>query len=188
MKYFAAMLLALSLLPAGAHAASINLATLTCARYENEILPNAGAGTGTDSINTVMWLLGYSVAQSGDHTMYGESLAPFGFALDAQCRNNPNQSMLEALAAVKPVNKNPMDLTVLPCTTFVARHLETAKKDAESADTIMMWLFGFAVSKSGSHVFDGGGLHKFETALLDGCTANPNRSVYDQLVALKFSG
>ena len=115
---------------------------------------------GADPINTMMWLFGYSVGKSGAHVMYGDALAGFGFALDAECKNNPTESLLDALAKIKPDNKNPMDLTMLECETFAARHLELLKSDHESADTIMMWLFGFAVAKSGSHLFDASGLQE----------------------------
>lgn len=189
MKYPAALLcLALFCLPPIVRAAPINLAATTCAKYENEILPNAGTNQSADAINTVMWLFGFSIGKSGEHIMYGDALSSFGFGLDAQCKNNPNQVMLEALAAVKPVNRNPMDLTTLTCATFAARHMDMAKSDHESADTIMMWLFGFAVAKAGGRVFDGDSLHKFATTLLDGCAAAPNKTLYDELLALKFSG
>ncbi len=188
MKYLVALCLALCCLPRVGQAAPVNLAATTCAKYENEILPNAGANQSTDSINTVMWLFGYAIGKSGDHIMYGDALSSFGFGLDAQCKGNPNQVLVEALVAVKPANRNPMDLSSLTCATFVARHTDMAKSDGESADTIMMWLFGFAVAKAGGRVFDGDSLHKFETALLGGCAAAPNTTLYDQLVALKFSG
>ena len=45
----------------------------------------------------MMWLFGYSVGKSGAHVMYGDALAGFGFALDAECKNNPAESLLDAL-------------------------------------------------------------------------------------------
>ena len=50
----------------------------------------------------------------------------------------------------------------------------------------MMWLFGFAVAKTGSHVFDSGGLKDFEASLMADCKKNPGRNLFDELVAVKF--
>jgi hypothetical protein len=119
--------------------------------------------------------------------MYGDALAGFGFALDAECKNNPTMSLLDALAKIKPDNKNPMDLSALECQTFASRHLELLQSDRESADTIMMWLFGFAVAKTGSHLFDSSALKNFEDALMGDCTKYPGRSLFDELAAVKFS-
>src|ERR1700689_2814344 len=141
------------LAPSG-RAAQLNLATLSCDKYENEIVGSAEAGQSSaegapkgptlaaaapprpDAINTVMWLSGFSVAKAGDHVMYGDALASFGFALDAECKNNPSVSLLKAISAVKMDTKNPMDLNSVECATWEARHLDMAKSDAESADTI----------------------------------------------------
>jgi hypothetical protein len=168
-------------------AAQFNIATLTCVKYQNEILAAPLGSGGPDPINTVMWLFGYSVAQSGAHVMYGEALAGFGFGLDAECKSNPNESLLNAIGSVKPDTKNPMDLNSVDCGTFENRHLDMAKTDAESADTIMMWLFGFAVAKSSSHIYDSNGLQAFGTALLGDCRANPTRSLFDELSAVKIA-
>jgi HdeA/HdeB family len=168
-------------------AADINIATLTCVKYQNELIAPPVAAAGSDSINTMMWLFGYSVAKSGAHVMYGDALAGFGFALDAECKDNPAESLLEALSAVKPNSKNPMDLTQLECQTFAARHLELLQSDAESANTIMMWLFGFAVAKSGSHIFDDAALGAFEAALMGDCKKSPGRSLFDALSTVKFA-
>ena len=167
-------------------AAEFNIATLTCVKYQNEILA-APAGSGPDPINTVMWLFGYSVSKSGAQAMYGEALAGFGFGLDAECKNNPNESLLSAISAVKPDSKNPMDLNSLDCATFEGRHLEMRKTDAESADTIMMWLYGFAVAKTSSHIYDSNGLADFSATLLGDCHANPSRSLFDELSAVKIA-
>jgi len=186
MKFCGVLLLVLCGFAAPGRAAEVNLATLTCVRYQNEIIARPAGSPGADSINTVMWLFGYSVGKSGAHVMYGDALAGFGFALDAECKNNPAESLLDALATVKPDSKNPMDLSVLECQTFASRHLDLVKSDRESADTIMMWLFGFAVAKSGSHLFDAGGLAGFEGALMAECKKNPGRSLADSLSAVKF--
>jgi hypothetical protein len=187
MKMIGGCLLVICLWPAMCRAAQVNLATTTCAKYQNEMIGPAAPQPTADPINMVMWLFGYSVAKSGSHYMYGEALAGFGFALDAECKNNPNESLLDALAAVKPDSKNPMDLSTLDCATFSARHVDLARKDAESANTIMMWLFGFAVASSGSHVYDAGAFGAFGPALLAECAARPQRSLFDALGSVKFS-
>jgi hypothetical protein len=187
MKFCGASLLVLCCLAASSRAAEVNLATLTCIRYQNEVIAPPVAAPGADSINTMMWLFGYAVGKSGAHVMYGDALAGFGFALDAECKNNPTESLLDALATIKPDAKNPMDLSTLECQTFASRHLELVQSDRESADTIMMWLFGFAVAKSGSHVFDADALASFEGALMAYCKKYPGRSLADALSAVKFS-
>ena len=37
-------------------AAPLNLAAVTCGKYENEVLPAAATSPTADTINTVMWL------------------------------------------------------------------------------------------------------------------------------------
>jgi hypothetical protein len=183
---FCALLLCLWSFAAASRAAPINLATMTCVRYQNELIAPAVPTPGADAINTMMWLFGFSVGKSGAHVMYGDALAGFGFALDAECKNNPAESLLDALGAVKPDTKNPMDLSELECQTFASRHLDLVKSDRESADTIMMWLYGFSVAKSGSHLFDPTGLGIFEGTLLADCQKAPGRSLFDELSAVKF--
>ena len=97
MRFLAAITLAICLIPCVSRSAELNLATLTCGKYENEVLPAAATNPIADSLNTVMWLFGYSVAKSGGHVMYSEALAPFGFALDNECKSNPGEVLLEAL-------------------------------------------------------------------------------------------
>jgi len=185
MKSFALFVLALGLIPCISSAGELNLATLACAKYENEVLPAAASNPTADTLNTVMWLFGYSVAKSGAHVMYPDALAPFGFALDNECKSNPNESLLDALAVVKPDPKNPMDLSALECAAFASRHVELARTDPESATTIMMWLFGFSVGRSGSHIFDANSLSRFQTALLADCGKHPNQPLFDALAAVK---
>jgi hypothetical protein len=184
MKFLAAFALAHCLLPCMSRATELNLATLTCGKYENEVLPAAATNPTADSINTVMWLFGYSIAKSGAHVMYPEALAPFGFALDGECKSNPNENLLDALAVVKPSAKNPMDLTTLQCAAFASRHIEFARTDPESANTIMMWLFGFSVARSGSSMFDADRVASFQSALLADCAKHPSISLFDALTAL----
>jgi HdeA/HdeB family len=186
MRILAATALSLCLLPCMSRAGELNLATLSCAKYENEVLAAAATNPTADNINTVMWLFGYSVAKSGGHVMYPDALAPFGFALDNECKSNPVESVLEALAIVKPEAKNPMNLATLDCAVFAPRHVELARTDPESANTIMMWLFGFSVAKSGSHLFDADSLTAFQTALLADCAKRPNISLVDALAAVKI--
>ena len=187
MKILAGIVLAACLIPCAGRAAELNLATLSCAKYENEVLPAAVSSPVADSINTVMWLFGYSVAKSGAHVMYPEALTAFGFALDGECKSNPIESLLDALAIVKPEPKNPMDLTALECATFASRHVELARTDPESANTIMMWLFGFSVARSGSHLFNADLLSSFQGALLADCAKHPKLPLFDALSTLKFS-
>jgi hypothetical protein len=178
--------LALLLSAATAHAAPVNLVALTCMRYESELLAAPAATPAADGINTVMWLFGYSVGKSGAHVMYGDALAGFGFALDAECKNNPAESLQDALGKIKPSDKNPMDLTTLDCLTFSKRHVELERTDRDSADTIMMWLFGFSTAKSGSHFFDAERLATFESNFLGECTKRPEQSVFDALSSVKL--
>jgi HdeA/HdeB family len=185
MRFLAAIAFALGCMPTPSRAADVNLATLTCAKYQNELLAAPSGKSAADPINTVMWLFGYSVGKSAAHVMYGDALAGFGFALDAECKNNPGEVLLDAISTLKPDSKNPMDLTTLDCATFANRHIELARTDAESADTIMMWLFGFAVAKTGSHVFDAAALNYFSQSLLGDCNQHPTRSLYEALSAVK---
>jgi hypothetical protein len=186
MKLLGGCVLFLCLWAGMCRAAEINLVTTSCSKYQNEIVGPAAPTPTPDPINTVMWLFGYSVAKSGSHYMYGEALAGFGFALDAECKNNPSESLLDALAAVKPSSKNPMDLSSLDCATFSKRHVDLAGKDAEGAKTIMMWLFGFAVGTSGSHLYDPGAYGSFPSALLAECAKRPERSLFEALGTVKF--
>jgi hypothetical protein len=186
MRICAAFCLCLCCLAGASRAAPLDLATTTCVRYQNEVIAPPVATPGADAINTMMWLFGYAVGKSGAHVMYGDALAGFGFALDAECKNNPTESLLNALARIKPDAKNPMDLTMLECQTFASRHRELLQSDRESADTIMMWLFGFAVAKSGSHRFDPGALESFESSLMTDCKQAPGRSLFDALTAVRF--
>src|SRR5580704_9821259 len=174
MRFLVAIALCLPMVPCACRAAPLNLATLTCGKYENEVLPAAATNPTADSINTVMWLFGYSVAKSGGHVMYPDALAPFGFALDNECKSNPIETMLEALTLVKPEAKNPMDLSALECASFASRHAEFLRTDPESATTIMMWLFGFSVARSGSHIFDANALGPFQSALMAHCAKHPH--------------
>jgi hypothetical protein len=188
MKCCALLLIGACLASSIARGGELNLATLSCDKYENEILaspssPQHDDPASPDSINTVMWLFGYSVAKSGEHVMYGDALSAFGFALDAECKNNPSTSLLEALSSIRPKRDKPMDLTTLTCATFESRHLDTARKDPESANTIMMWLFGYSVGQSGSHLFDASGLPHFASALQTRCSQHPDESLFDALAA-----
>jgi hypothetical protein len=187
MKMLAAIAVSLCvLLPCMSRAVELNLATLTCGKYEGEVLPAAATNPTADSLNTVMWLLGFAVAKSGARVMYPDALAPFGFALDNECKSNPAESLLDALAIAKPDAKNPLNLATLECAAFASRHVELARTDPESATTIMMGLFGFSAARSGSHLFDADLLGAFEAKLLAYCGKHPAASLFDALSALKI--
>jgi hypothetical protein len=171
------------LCPQHSHATELNLAAVNCSQYENEVLASTVPGHETDPIDTVMWLFGYSVAKSGERVMYGDSLTSFGFALDAKCKNSPATTLLEAVSSVKSKRQNPMDLTRLDCATFETRHLALRKSDPESATTLTMWLFGYAVGVSGSGRFDADAVGKFDSSLNEWCTDHPSDSLFDALSA-----
>lgn len=173
----------LACLPRPGRAIELNLATLSCAGYHQVILDPRAPVPHPDSINLVMWLLGYSVAQSGAHVMYSDALASFGFALDAECFDRPASSLLAAIARVRPRNTTPLDLETLSCREFESRHAKLEQSDQESADTIMNWLHGFATARAGSTLMDTGALRDFEDALRKECEANGQESLYDALSA-----
>jgi hypothetical protein len=180
-----ALFAVLSMSPSPAQAGPINLATLTCQKYQNEVIASPTNQEKLDPINTMMWLFGFSVAKTGAHVMYGDALTGFGFALDAECKSNPNESLQDALGVVKHSEKHPMDLTTLDCGTFKLRDADMRKNDAESADTIMMWLYGFAVQKSGGHILDADQLGQFKNKFSADCSKQPGRNLFDTLSAMK---
>jgi len=181
--FLGALLLTAMLLPQRSHAVELNLAAVSCAKYENEVLTATIPGYTADPIDTVMWLFGFSTANAGDRVMYGDSLKAFGFALDAECKNNPTTSLLEAVTSVTSKRDNPMDLTRLDCATFEPRHAALRKSDPQSANTLTMWMFGYAVGMAGGHILDPDALGKFDAALDEGCTKHPQDSVFDALRA-----
>jgi hypothetical protein len=189
-----AVCVCLCLLARPGYADQLNLGSLTCDQYEKTIMnppvpPASAAGvaaaSNVDAVDVVMWLFGFAVAKSGAQVMYGDALQQFGNELDSECRIHPGHTLLDALSAVKLVNVNPMDLTTLGCTIFEARHMDMEQSDPESAATIMMWLFGFAVGKAGGHVLDPGGLTAFSAALANQCTLHPDASLFEALTLVK---
>lgn len=174
-------LIAVAGLPRPCLATPLNLAAVSCAKYETEILAGTLPGFTADPIDTVMWLFGFSVAKSGQREMYGDSLTAFGFALDTACKNNPTLSLLDAVTTVQSKRENPMDLTRLDCATFESRHQSLAKSDPESARTLTMWLFGYANGLSGSHVLDAEAVGRFDDGLNDRCAKHADDSLYDAL-------
>jgi hypothetical protein len=176
-----AAVLLLSVQPA--HAAPTDLAAVTCGRYESDLMAPAGSGVTADPIDTAMWLFGFSVARSGERSMFGDSLTAFGFALDAECKRSPGTPLLAAVTSVRSKRDNPMDLTRLSCGTFERRHAALRKSDRESADTLTMWLYGYAVGLTANHVLDAGSLEKFDAALEERCLQNPEDSLFDALSA-----
>lgn len=171
------------LCPTRGVAVELNLAALNCAEYQRAVLSSTLRGYGADPIDTVMWLSGFSAAKTGERVMYGDALTAFGFALDAECRNNPDMSLLDAVTHVKAKRDNPMDLTRLDCATFETRHIALQKSDPESANTLTMWLFGYATGVAGSHVLDAGALREFDAALTERCATHPQNSLFDALSA-----
>ena len=115
--------------------------------------------------------------------MYGDSLTAFGFALDAKCKNSPTTMLLEAVSSVRSKRENPMDLTRLDCATFETRHVALRKSDPESATTLAMWLFGYAVGISGNRQFNADAVDRFDSSLNEWCTNHPDDSLFDALSA-----
>jgi hypothetical protein len=171
------------LCPQESHGTELNLAAVNCSQYENEMLASTMPGYKVDPIDTVMWLFGFSVAKSGERVMYGDSLTAFGFALDAKCKDNPTATLLEAVSSVRSKRENPMDLTRLDCATFETRHVALRKSDPESATTLAMWLFGYAVGISGNRQFNADAVDRFDSSLNEWCTNHPDDSLFDALSA-----
>jgi len=178
------VIVACVLLPQRSRASALDLAAVSCSKYENEVLASTVPESGADPIDTVMWLFGFSVARSGERYMYGDSLTAFGFALDAECKNNPTSSLLTAVTTVKSKRNNPMDLSRLSCATFETRHVALRKSDPEGANTLTMWLFGYSVGLTEAHVLDAGSVGKFDAALDGRCTQHPEDTLYDALIAV----
>jgi hypothetical protein len=173
-----------ALTPGWSHAGQLNFASLSCAKYESQIMNAAPATPGEDAVNVVMWLFGWSVGKSGAHVMYGDALQQFGNALDGACKSNPSSSVLDALGSVKPNSSNPMDLGTLSCVTFEARHLDMSRTDPESATTIMMWLYGFSVGRKGGNTLDSLEVGPFGTALAARCNQHTAESLLDALAGV----
>ncbi len=192
-----AVCLCLCWLAGSGRAAELDLGSLTCDQYEKTLMnppaapaaPAAAPGTANaahlDAVDVVMWLFGFAVAKSGAQVMYGDALQQFGNALDSECKIRPNDTLLDAVSAVKLVNVNPMDLTTLGCTIFEARHMDLEQSDPQSAATIMMWLFGFSVGRAGGHVLDADAVKGFAAALANQCTLHPEASLFDALIQVK---
>jgi hypothetical protein len=92
--------------------------------------------------------------------------------------------LLQALATVRPKRDKPMDLMTVNCKDFESRHAESMQSDASSANTIMMWLFGYSAAQSGSHVFDAGKVATFAATLQNRCSQHAEESLYDVLMAI----
>src|ERR1700678_3381996 len=131
MKLIGALSVTICLLPCLCRADELNIATLSCGKYENVILNPGDSDPKVDSINMVMWLFGFAVAKSGARVMYGDALPAFGFALDNECKNDPPESLLEAIQRIPLHSPNPMDMTTLDCSTFESRHQASTKSDPD---------------------------------------------------------
>ena len=173
-------------LPTRGHAGVFNLASFTCDSYETKILNSPPDAKSEDAVNFAMWLFGYAVGHSGDHAIYSNGLQNFGNALDVDCRSRPSASLFDAVTSINPANEQPMDLRELNCATFEARQSDLAHGDADSARTIMMWLFGFSVGKSGGRTLDTGAVADFDLALGKQCRDHPQGSLFDALTAVRL--
>ncbi len=173
-------------LPGVVFAGELNLATLSCDAYENQILNAAPGAEVEDALNVSMWLFGFTVARTGEHAIYSNGLQAVGNALDGACKAQPSSSLLTVLATVNPANASPMDLKELECATFVRRHEDLYREDADSARTIMMWLYGFHVGKTGGHILDSAAGGVFTEALLARCREHPRASLFDTLTAVRM--
>ena len=187
MKLSAALLLGLMCLSGVGKAGVFDLATFRCDAYENQILNPSPVGQSEDAVNFSMWLFGFAVGRSGDHSIYSNGLATFGTALDDECKRRPAATLQDALTSISPSNSSPMDLKELDCSTFEARNAGLAKTDAASARTIRMWLYGFAVGTAGGRVFDTDGLDDFDKSFTKQCSQHPKGSLFDALTAARMS-
>jgi hypothetical protein len=175
---FAVFIVCAAFAPVFARAGELNLGTMTCASFQSDILNSTEANQHEDALDVVMWIFGYAVAKSGAQVMYGDALQQFGNALDTQCKENPASAVLDVLGPIKFVDTNPMDLTQLGCTTYEQRHVEMTKTDAQGANTLMMWLYGFSAGKAGGRVLDSRALPSFADKLAAQCSAHPESSLY----------
>lgn len=185
MKSTLALLFCLFCLPGLSRAGVFNLATFTCDSYENQILNAPPEPKAEDAINFAMWLFGYAVGHAGDHAIYSNGLQAFGNALDVECKGQPTKSLLDALSGINPANDSPMDLKELSCATFEARQGDLAHGDPDSARTIMMWLYGFSVGRSGGRVLDTDAVGAFDQTLAKRCKDHPQGSLYEALAPVR---
>jgi hypothetical protein len=170
-------------LPGVGNAGVFDLATFSCESYENQILNPAPSGQSEDAVNFSMWLFGFAVGRSGDHSIYSNCLPTFGTALDDECKRRPAATLQDALKSINPTNSSPMDLKELDCTTFEARNADLAKTDPNSARTLRMWLYGFAVGAAGGRVLDTNALDEFDKAFTKQCSLKARGSLFDALTA-----
>ena len=186
MKLCAALLFGLLCLPGASKAGVFDLATFRCDGYENQILNPPPGGQTEDAVNFSMWLFGFAVGRAGDHSIYSNGLPTFATALDDECKRRPTATLQDALKSISPSNSSPMDLKELDCTTFKARNADLGKTDADSARTIRMWLYGFAVGSAGGRVLDTNGLDEFDKTFTNQCSQRPRGSLFDALTAARM--
>ncbi len=172
---------------AAAPLARYNIATLSCAGYHEALLNERADVPHPDSIDFVMWLLGYSIAAAGEHVMYVGALTPFGFALDAECRDRPLSSLREAIVRVQLRRTQSMDLAHLNCHDFESRNADVEKTDPQSAATIMSGLQGYAAARAGTTVLDTGARTGFAAALAAECAARWHESLDEAIAAVAAS-
>ena len=186
MKLSTTLLLGLICVPCVGKATVFELATFSCDSYENQILNPSPSGQSEDAVNFSMWLFGFAVGRSGDHSIYSNGLQTFGTALDDECKRRPAATLLDALKSISPANSNPMDLKELDCSTFEARNADLARTDPTGARTIRMWLYGFAVGTAGGRVLDTNGLEDFDKSLTKQCSLHGKGSLFDALTAARM--
>jgi hypothetical protein len=186
MKLSTALLWGLVCLPGVGKAGVFDLAAFSCDGYENQILNPSPTGQSEDAVNFSMWLFGFAVGRSGDHSIYSNGLQTFGTTLDDECKRRPSATLQDALKSINPSNSSPMDLKELDCTTFEARNADLAKTDPNSARTIRMWLYGFAVGAAGGRVLNTNGLDDFDKAFTTQCSLHAKGSLFDALTAARM--
>jgi hypothetical protein len=82
----------------------------------------------------------------------------------------------------------PIDLGALTCDKYENEIMNApAASQHEDAVDVVMWLFGFAVAKSGAHVMYGDALQQFGNSLDIECKVHPNTSLLDTLATVKLA-
>ncbi len=82
----------------------------------------------------------------------------------------------------------PIYLGALTCDKYENEIMNApAASQHEDAVDVVMWLFGFAVAKSGAHVMYGDALQQFGNSLDIECKVHPNNSLLDTLATVKLA-
>ncbi len=81
-----------------------------------------------------------------------------------------------------------IDLGVLTCDKYENEIMNApAASQQEDAVDVVMWLFGYAVAKSGAHVMYGDALQQFGNALDIECKTHANNVLLDAVPAVKLA-